>query len=93
MHLAILTIRFQLPGCRSLKEKRRRLSGLKDKFGKIHNIAVSEADFHDRHQQAEWYFAIISNDKTLIEQQITKIELHAASELDAVVEDCRREWL
>lgn len=93
MHLAVLSLVFQLPGCASLKEKRRRLLGLKDKFGKIANIAVSEAGFHDNHNRAEWHFAIMSQDKTIVEQQIAGIERHASTELDAVIENVRREWL
>ena len=93
MHLAVLSLKFHLPGCDSLKEKRRRLRGLQDKFGRITNIAASEADFHDQHQQAEWHFAVMSNDKTIVEQQMAGIENYAATELDAVVERAQREWL
>ena len=93
MHLAILSLTFQLPGCSSLKEKRRRLLGLKDRFGKTANIAVSEANFHDNHQRAEWHFAVMSQDKTIVEQQLVQIEKFASLELDAVIESIQREWL
>jgi hypothetical protein len=93
MHLAVLSCTFQLPGCSSLKEKRQRLLGLKDKFGKTANIAVSEANYHDNHRRAEWHFAVMSQDKTIVEQQLAHIEQYASTELDALVEDMRREWL
>ena len=93
MHLAILSLTFHLPGCASLKEKRRRLLSLRDRFGKTTNIAVSETNFHDNHQRAEWHFVIMSQDKTIVEQQIDQIEKYASLELDAVLESKQREWL
>jgi len=93
MHLAVLTLVFQLPGCSSLKEKRHRLLGIKDKFGKIANVAVSEANYHDNLRRAEWHFAVLSQDKTIVEQQIAHIENFASTELDAVLEKAHREWL
>ena len=93
MHLALLSLKFRLPGCGSLKEKRRRLAGLKDRFGKITNIAVSESACHDQHQRAEWNFLVMSQDKIIVEQQLGQIEHHASTELDAIVEDIQREWL
>ena len=62
MHIALLTITFQLPGCRSLKEKRRRLRRLADHFGRNTRIAVTESDFHDIHDRGQWSFAIIGAD-------------------------------
>lgn len=93
MHLAVLSLNFHLPGCSSLKEKRHRLLGLKDKFGKIANVAVSEANYHDNHQRAEWHFVVMSQDKIVVEQQLAHIEKFASSELDAVVDNIQREWL
>ena len=93
MHLALLSIKFHLPGCGSLKEKRQCLNGLKDKFGKISNIAVSEANYHDSLQSAEWHFVVMSQDKIIVEQQLAQIETVASTELDAVIESLQREWL
>jgi len=93
MHLAILSVNFHLPGCSSLKEKRQRLLGLKDRFGKTPHIAVSEANYHDNHRRAEWHFAIMSQDKVVVEQQLAQIEKFASTDLDAVVETIHREWL
>lgn len=93
MHLAVLSLTFQLPGCSSLKEKRRRLLGIKDKFGKIAHVAVSEANYHDNHRRAEWHFAVLSQDKTVVLQQLNFIEKYASTELDAVLENAQRQWL
>ncbi len=85
MVIGLLTLEFHLPGCRSLKEKRQRLSGLKQRFGRIANLAVSEAGLHDQHQQAQWCFLGLAADNKSLEQLLAPVENFAASQLDAVV--------
>ncbi|MEE4283615.1 MAG: DUF503 family protein [Pseudomonadales bacterium] len=43
MNIACLTIVFHLHGCQSLKDKRQRLAGLRDRFGKQTQVAVCES--------------------------------------------------
>lgn len=90
--LGILTIDFQLPGCDSLKQKRQRLSGLKDRFGKRPHIAVSESDYADSLQQAQWQFVVIGP-RSVVEPSLTEIERHCAMDVDAVIHDVQREFL
>ena len=52
MNAGLLSINFHLGGCRSLKEKRQRLSGIRDRYGRPANVAVCESDFQDSHQRA-----------------------------------------
>ena len=35
MNVRLMTIDFHLGGCRSLKEKRQRLKGMRERFGKL----------------------------------------------------------
>ena len=49
MHIGVLALDFHLAGCRSLKEKRRRVGRLRDKFGRIANLAVCESAYQDSH--------------------------------------------
>lgn len=93
MHIALLTMTFQLPACESLKEKRGRLRGMKDRFGKLSNLAVSETGFHDVLDRAQWSFLSIGSDRAQIDQIFSSVELYASTELDAVVTDVHREWL
>lgn len=93
MHIAILTLTFHLPGCTSLKEKRGRLRGIKDRFGKLTNLAVSETGSHDRLDRAEWSFLSISQERAQIDRAFAGIEQYAQRELDAVLADSQREWL
>jgi hypothetical protein len=61
INLKLLTLDFQLPGCQSLNEKRQRLGGLKDRFGKIPNLEVTGSAHHDNHQLSQWTFVAIGN--------------------------------
>ena len=93
MHIALLSLTFHLPGCLSLKEKRSRLRGLKDRFGKNTNLAVSETRHHDKHQSAEWIFVALVQERPLAEKLFSSIEDYANTQLDAIVTKVEREWL
>jgi uncharacterized protein len=93
MHIALLNLTFQLPGCHSLKEKRGRLRGMKDRFGKLNNLAVSETGLHDVLDQAQWSFLSLGQDRAQIDRMFSSIEQYAGGELDAVLLETRREWL
>lgn len=67
-----MTLDFHLPACRSLKEKRSRLRGLKDRFGKDPGIAMYECGSHDLPTQARWCVVAAAND-----QAVVRARLHA----------------
>ena len=92
MIIQFLTLRLHLPGCRSLKEKRRRISGFKDKLGKMSNIAISESNYHDLHQQAEWGVIIMAGDKQTVERIVAQVEA-IIEQMDALLINMTREYL
>jgi hypothetical protein len=85
MHLAVLTLEFHLEGCGSLKEKRQRLKGLKDRFGRLSHLSVCESDYADQLDKAQWSFACLSHSKAAIQSAFAAIEEHATTQLDAVL--------
>jgi uncharacterized protein len=93
MNIGMLTLTLRLPGCHSLKQKRQRLGGLKDRFGKLSNLAVSESDFHDQHQQAQWCFVSLCQDQASSNQLLDNIEQQIATKTDAVIIERNRQWL
>jgi hypothetical protein len=82
-----------LPGCRSLKDKRQRLAGLRDRFGRQPNVAVCESDFADAHQRAEWSFVATGHSGVLVEQTLADIEQRILESVDAEVLSFAREML
>ena len=62
MTLGIITLHLQIPGCTSLKEKRRRLKPLLARLHRQFNISVAEMDHHDAWQESLIACAVVSND-------------------------------
>lgn len=93
MFIAILQTTFRLHGCFSLKDKRQRLSGLRDRFGSIKNIAVCENGSCDTLQFGNWSFVCTCTDKALIESSLNKILDHCAHNIDAELVEHTIEWL
>lgn len=93
MHIGILTLTFSLPGCRSLKEKRQRIGGLHQRFGRAPSVAVCESDLHDKHEAGEWCFVVVANSKREVEATLSQIENKAQQSVDARVLNVTREFL
>ncbi|MGV1098582.1 DUF503 domain-containing protein [Thiovibrio sp. JS02] len=85
METVLMVVDFHLAGCRSLKEKRHRLSGIRDRFGKVSNVAVCESDFHDSLQQAQWSFVVIGLSRAKIDQTLAGIEQFLQTGVDAAI--------
>jgi uncharacterized protein YlxP (DUF503 family) len=62
MSVGTLTLHIQLPGCTSLKEKRRRLKPLLIRIHKEFNVSVAEIDRLDAWQESVLVLALVSND-------------------------------
>jgi hypothetical protein len=93
MHIQLLTVDFHLEACRSLKEKRRRLSGIKEKLGKRPHLACCESDYHDVHQRAQWSFVAVANKRDIALGMLDKVEAFLDEEMDAVIANSYREAL
>ena len=52
----------RLPGCRSLKEKRRVLAALKDRIRARHGVAIAEVGDQDEHGRAVLALAKVGSD-------------------------------
>ena len=73
MSIGFLTIQIHLPGCSSLKEKRRRLKPLLTRLHKEFNISVSEFDHHDVWQSSVIACAIVSADNGHVQRSLQKV--------------------
>ncbi len=93
MYIELMIVELQLPGCFSLKEKRQRLGGLRERFGKQANVSVCESGYQDLHQKAQWSFVAVSLDPTINDTALKRIEQHLSSEVDAIISSVFREKL
>ena len=93
MTIACLTLDIHLPACRSLKEKRSRLRGLRDKFGRDPGIALSETEFHDQHDRAQWCLVAIGGDSGRVQAKLSNIESYIHEHIDGYVTEGTLEFL
>jgi uncharacterized protein YlxP (DUF503 family) len=70
MSIGILTLQIQLPGCKSLKEKRSRLKPLISRLHREFNISVAELDRMDSWDEATLGCALISNNHQYSESSL-----------------------
>ena len=91
MNVRLLTVDFRLGGCRSLKEKRQRLKGMKDRYGRTPNVAVCESGFQDVLQRAQWSFVATAASGDVAERALSdilqNIELSVDAELISVAQE------
>jgi uncharacterized protein len=85
-----LTLEIRLTACRSLKEKRRRLSGLRDRFGRNPGLALSETGYHDRQDSAQWTVVAIGADIGRLQTQLHNVEKYIHEHIDGYV---TKSWL
>jgi uncharacterized protein YlxP (DUF503 family) len=91
MQIGVLRVSFVLPGCRSLKEKRQRLGGLRERYGRQVNVAVCESNFQDIHDRSEWTFVAVAQTARLIDQTLVDIEQRIIETVDATISGIARE--
>jgi uncharacterized protein YlxP (DUF503 family) len=93
MNVSLLTVSFRLGGCRSLKEKRQRLKGIRERFGKATSVAVCESGFQDVHQRSQWTFVVAASDSDVVERSLSEIIERLQLSVDAEVVDVHKERL
>lgn len=93
MHIGILTFTFSLPGCSSLKEKRQRVGGMHERFGRNPAVAVCESGELNRHDASEWSFVLVGTTKREIESLSSQIEDKVQRTVEGRVMDVRQEFL
>jgi uncharacterized protein YlxP (DUF503 family) len=87
--LGIIT--FRLHECRSLKGKRKIVKSIINRLRNNFNVSVAEVGSNDIHQRARIGFALVGNDRTVINSKIDKIfnladELGLAEIIDSEME-------
>jgi uncharacterized protein YlxP (DUF503 family) len=93
VNVAVLQVDFLLRGCRSLKEKRQRLKGIREKYGRSANVAVCESAHQDTHHRAQWSFVAAASSPEVVERTLTEIERSLQLGVDAELVSAQREWL
>jgi len=91
LHIELLVVQLHLPGAASLKEKRARTRGIRDRWGKLPQIALAESGALDQWQRAEWSFLILATDTPFLEKTMAKLEHDLAHNGDFIITEMVRE--
>lgn len=73
MVVGIAKIKLYLPGCHSLKDKRRVLRKIKDRALAKLSVQIAEVDDQDVWQRAELGFSLVGNDRRVIQSIIDRV--------------------
>jgi len=73
MVIGVCTIHLDLPGCHSLKEKRRIVKSVLARLGNDFNVSVAEVERNDAWQHAVLGVACVSNDQGYAHRLLTKV--------------------
>ena len=73
MSLGLLTLHIYIPGCQSLKDKRKRLRPLIARLHREFNVSVAEIDRLDMWNETVIACAFISNDNGHTQRSLQKI--------------------
>lgn len=83
----------RIEGCRSLKEKRKIVKPMIARLGNAFNISVAEIGANDVYQRAEIGFALVGNDRSVINSKVDKVFNMAENMAVAEVLETRMEIL
>lgn len=74
-----------LPGCSSLKAKRKIVHSLKDRLRSRFEISAAETDFQDLWQKAELCAVLVTSDRRLAESVLSKMDRQLESDPRAMI--------
>src|SRR5450432_518997 len=91
MFVGVARIVLQIPGARSLKDRRRVVKGLKDRARAKLPVSIAEIGDLDRHQVATLGVAVLSNDAARCSEVLSHMAVLAGSARVALVAEVATE--
>jgi len=82
MIIGFLSLEIYIPYSHSLKEKRKTLSGLRDRLKNKYNVAFAELNYHKKWQRTKIGMVTLNNQKMLIDNLFNKIIADAEENID-----------
>jgi uncharacterized protein YlxP (DUF503 family) len=93
MIIGCLVMDLYLPYSHSLKEKRKRLKGLKDRLKTRYNVAFSELEFQDKWQRSRIGIVTLNSGKQIIEKTFNQILKDVEENLDGEILEINLSYL
>jgi uncharacterized protein YlxP (DUF503 family) len=90
--IGVLSVHFHLDGCRSLKERRGRMRGLRERLGRNPRLALCEAPSDDP-EHSHWTIVAVGERRSAVAELLGQVEQELEERVDAVVLELQRELL
>ncbi len=87
MVIGFLLLDIHFPLSHSLKEKRKRLNRIKDRFKNRYNIALAELEYQDKWQRTKIGVVTVNTQKSVVEKLLSRIISEAEENIDGEVLD------
>ncbi len=82
MIIGFLSLEIYIPYSHSLKEKRKRLSGLRNRLKNRYNVAFAELDYQQKWQRTKIGMVTLNNQKRLIDSLFSNIIADTEKNID-----------
>lgn len=87
MVIGFLFLDIHLPYCHSLKEKRKRLQSIRDRFKNKYNVAFAEFEYQNKWQRTGIGIVTLNAEKKVVESLFHKIIQEAEDNIDGEIID------
>jgi len=82
-----MRIALEVPGARSLKDKRHVVRSFKERVRSRLGVSIAEIDHQEKLQRATFGVAVVSSDASVCEELLSKVVAMASSLPDALISD------
>src|SRR5882724_37819 len=93
MHVGVMRLVLEIPGARSLKDKRQVVRSFKERVKSRLSVSIAEVDHHDKLQLATFGVAVVSGDAAMCEELLSRVTSLAGSLPDAILADRASEMI
>lgn len=90
-HVAVMTLRFQVYGCETVRDKKRVFAAMRRVWGKEPDLAVAEIADQDDPGLATWSVITTGPDPRLLEHRLQEVEKAILDRIDAPILDTQVE--
>jgi uncharacterized protein YlxP (DUF503 family) len=87
MHVGVMRLSLEVPGARSLKDKRQVVRSFKERVKSRLSVSIAEVAHHDKLQRATFGVAVVSGDAGVCEELLGQVIGMASSLPNALVSD------
>jgi uncharacterized protein YlxP (DUF503 family) len=91
MFVGVSKLSLQIPGARSLKDKRQVVRSFKDRVRARLDVSIAEIEHHDLHQRATFGVAVVSGDASVCDEILASVASMAGGLRDALLADRQSE--